>query len=463
VKILLISPAHIIKAGNIWKNINRALPPLGLAAIGAFLEQKGFTVKILDVGAQNIGEDSLREEMKNFVPDFTGITSTTVLIDAALNIASICKDAFPGTKIVFGGVHPTIAPEEVLKNDFVDYVIRREGEYAFHELAAQKPLAGILGLSYKANGAILHNAERPFIADLDNLPHPAYHLLPIKNYRPSTANYKRLPAISIMSSRGCPGRCTFCYTGTCGTVTRFRSPARIIEEIEFLQRDYGIREISFYDDTFTANRANVLELCALIEKKKIDITFSCMSRIDMVDFELLKKLKRAGCHQIGYGVESASLEIMKNIKKPVSLEKVHRVFSDTRRAGLDARGMFMFGNPGETAESMAATLRLALSLKCDMAVFNITTPYPGTEMFAWAKKNGFLLTEDWSRYDLSRSVMRLPTVSPEAVNSFYHYAYKRFYLRPGFLLRRLFKMRSLGDLKNNFDFFLGMLGAGRKK
>jgi radical SAM superfamily enzyme YgiQ (UPF0313 family) len=242
-----------------------------------------------------------------------------------------------------------------------------------------------------------------------------------------------------------------------GKRIRFRNAENIIGEIEMLIRDYKIKEISFYDDTFTANRNNVLKLCSLIKEKKLDITWSCMSRVDMIDVVLLKEMRSAGCHQIGYGIESADQEVLGNIKKQISFEKVKEAARLTRKAGIDFRGMFMFGNPGETSLTMKKTLQFAIDLNCDLAVFNITTPYPGTEMFDWADKNGYLLTYDWRKYDLSKQVMRLPTVGNEEVEYFYRYAYKKFYLRPGYILKKIFRLRNLLDLQSSAGFFWSLL------
>lgn len=455
--VVLIAPPHVIGSANMWKNINRCLPPLGLASIAAFLEQSKINISIVDVAAQGLSLEGTVEAVKQKKPDFIGLGAATVLMEQALIIAKAVKEAIPNAKIVFGGVHSTIFPDEVLNNDFVDFVVRGEGELTMFELSSGKPLENILGLSYKVNKKIFHNDNRPVVENIDSLPHPAYHLLPIKNYRPSTGNYKRLPAASFMTSRGCPGRCTFCYTGVAGARTRFHSAEYILEEIELLIKNYGIKEVSFYDDTFTAFKSNVIKLCGLIKEKNIDITWSCMSRVDMVDYELLKAMKAAGCHQVGYGIESASKEILENIKKRISLDKAAEAIRLTRRAGIATRGMFMFGNPGETKESMQQTLDFALKLKCDIAVFNITTPYPGTEMFKWADNNGYLLTKDWAKYDLSRSVMRLPTVEPQVVEQYYRKAYKKFYMRPVFILKKIFALRSLSDIKMSFNFFVSMV------
>jgi anaerobic magnesium-protoporphyrin IX monomethyl ester cyclase len=455
--IILINPPHAITEKNMWRKIDRCLPPLGLASIAAFLENKDRKVEIIDVGAEGISLDALSRRLIMSQPVFVGITVTTVLFDQALAIAKACRKAIPAAKIIMGGVHPTIACEEVLANQEIDYVVRGEGEETCFELISRGRPENVAGLSFKSGGRTIHNPDRPFIQDINSLPIPAYHLLPIALYRPSTGNYKRLPAASIVSSRGCPGRCTFCFTDVMGKNLRYRSASRIIEEVKFLQKSYGIREISFYDDTFTANRKNLLEFCRLIRAEKLDITWSCMSRIDCVDPQIVKEMACAGCHQIGYGIESADKTILANINKAIDPEKVKEVIGFTKAAGLTARGMFMLGNPGETMETMRKTLKLAIDLDCDLAVFNIATPYPGTQMFKWADENGYLLTKDWSKYDLSRSVMRLPTVSLESVNEFYRYAYRKFYMRPRYIFKRLLRLSSPRELMAAVGFFTAML------
>ncbi|HHT9145835.1 MAG TPA: B12-binding domain-containing radical SAM protein, partial [Candidatus Wunengus sp. YC61] len=292
-----------------------------------------------------------------------------------------------------------------------------------------------------------HNLERPVIEDINILPFPAYHLMPMDKYHTALGSAKRVPAMSIFATRGCPGRCTFCYSGTLGKKIRQRSPENIVEEIELLMNKYKIREVSFYDDTFSAFKNNVIMFCELIRKKNIDLTWSCMSRIDYVNEEVLKEMKASGCHQICYGVESADENVLRNIKKRISLEKVKMAVETTKKAGIDVRLSFMLGNPGDTIESIEKTIKFAIDLDPDLLQFNITTPYPGTEMFAWAKNNGYLKTEDWSKYDLYNCVMELPTVSSQDVERYYKIAYKRFFLRPKFIMKRLLKIRSFYDVK----------------
>ena len=457
-RVMLVNPSRSIIKGSIWKRIDRSLPSLGIAYIASYLRENGVDVRIVDMKPMGFGADDVVREAEEFNPDIIGFTASTVQINPAFQIAEKLKQRFPEKRIVFGGVHPTIFPDDVLKCGNVDMVVRGEGEITMTEIALGKPADSIPGLSFMKRGEIKHNTERLPINDLDSLPMPAYDLLPVKRYRPSLGNYKRMPAMSIITSRGCPGKCTFCCTDTMGKRIRFRSASRIVEEIRHLVDNYGIKEISFYDDTFTAFKKNVRDFCRQIIKENIDITWSCMSRVDFIDQGLLRYMERAGCHQIGYGIESADEQILKNINKNISLEKARDVIRITKEAGIDARAMFMLGNPGETRETIEKTIRFAIELDPDMVIFNITTPLPGTAMFHWAKERGYLKSMDWDDYDLSHPIMELPTVSRNDIMRYYKLAYKRFYMRPSYLIKRLFKIRSFNETKLNIRTFASLAG-----
>ena len=315
----------------------------------------------------------------------------------------------------------------------------------------------VRGIAFRDDsGRVLLTPPRPVIEDLDRLPMPAYHLLPMRHYRPSLGNFKRLPAISMVTTRGCPGRCTFCSVKGMGHRIRSRSASLLADEIAWLNRKYGIKEISFYDDTISCHKKNFLALLEELIRRRLDITWSCMSRVDMVDLEMLKLMKRAGCHQVAFGIESASPEILRNVRKHLDLDRAARVARETRKAGLDLRLMFMFGNPGETLQTMRDTLALALRLNPDLFVFNITVPFPGTEMYGWAKSEGRLLADNWDQYDLSRVILRLDGLSPEQITGFYRYAYRNAYFRPWFILKWMFKVFRPGELRamlSNVVFF----------
>jgi radical SAM superfamily enzyme YgiQ (UPF0313 family) len=452
--VLLINPPQSFRHDSIWKKIMGCTPPLGLAVLAAVLEREGLAVAIVDANAELLDEDGVRRRLERIkaadgTPRWIGITASTNTFPAAASISGIARDVFADAKIVFGGVHAGIYPEEALAAPGADFVVRGEGETTFPALVRGDEPSKILGLSLRDGGSIVHTPDRATPTDLAALPIAAYHLLPMRLYRPALGSYRRLPAVGTIISRGCPGSCTFCYGHHLGRVTRHRPVATVIEEIQLLQRNWGIREVAFYDDTFTARRDYVAELCEAILSQRLDLAWSCFSRVDCVSEELLRLMKRSGCHQICFGIESGSEEILKTIKKRISLPKARQALAWTRKAGIETRATFMLGNPGETVGTMEQTLQLALELEPDIALFNITTPFPGTEMFAWADEQGLLVTKDWARYDLSRPVMRLPTLGERELMQFYDGCYRRFYRRGGYLLRRLLRIRTFEDVRVN--------------
>ena len=435
------------------------MPSLGIAWLAAVLEKDGHQVKILDAHAEHLHLDSIPQWVKEHGPfDLVGITATTPLIGNALDIARGVKSQFPASRVVLGGVHPTVLPAEALAEPAVDLVVRGEGEETVREIAAEKPWDRIAGISYRDDGAVVHNPDRELIGDLDTLPFPAYHLLPMHCYRPAAGAAKRLPATSVLATRGCPGRCTFCYR-IFGHRLRCRSGVNLSQEVQLLQDRYGIKEICFYDDTFTANRREVRAFCHAIQEMHLDLTWSCFSRVDTFNADTFRLMKETGCHQVMYGVETYNREILKNINKKVDPQAAAGVIQATKEIGMEVRAAFMLGNPGETEETMEENLRYAIRLNPDLALFNITTPYPGTEMFKWADDNHYLLTKNWEDYDLSRPVMELPTVSAAKVMEYYRKSHRHFFFRPSYIYSRLKKVRSLEDLSSisrGIRIFLGI-------
>lgn len=454
-EILLINPFQTARKGNIWTRIQGAMPPLGLAYISSFLESKGLDSRILDMNVEQ-GDAAAQVARIGGSPDIIGITSMTSAVMNGLAIAAECRKKFPKAKIIFGGVHPTVLPEDVLSHEFVNFVFRGEGEESFYRFLRGDNIKTIPGLSYKENGKFIHNADVEFIKDLDSLPMPAYNKLTITKYTPTLGSYKRLPAISMMATRGCPGKCTYCFGSFLGGRVRMHSAKYLINEIKMLQRDFGIKEILFYDDTFTAFRNNVKEFCNGIINEKMDVSWVCFSRVDTIDKETLALMKKAGCHQIMYGIESGSEEILKNINKKITLDKAIEAVKMTKSAGIECRTTFMLGNPGETEGTIMKTIKFALKLDPDIALFNITTPFPGTEMFAWAKKNGYLKSEDWSKYDFSNMLMELPTITPKKIEEYYKKVFRMFYFRPAFLFKRVLKLKSWNDIKMAFKAILAV-------
>lgn len=455
-KVCLINPPWVTRSNNIWTKIRGTLPPLGLLYLAAFLEREGVEADVIDCQSGLGSWEEIEAKLREKRYDLYGITGTTSIISNSYRIAGAVKAAQPGAKVVLGGVHVTALPEEALGKDGVDFVIRGEGEQALLELAKGRSPDEIAGLSYKKDGAAVHVGAPGVMPDLDALPFPAFHKVDLKKYRPALNSYRRLPAINMMTTRGCPGKCTFCNSAN--IPLRRRSADNIFEEMKMLSEKYGIKEISFYDDTFTVFHENINRLCDLLVSGGIDLTWSCFARVDTVTLPLLKKMKAAGCHQVMFGIESASPEILKNIRKNIQLEKNREAVKMVKEAGITVRCAFMLGNPGETERTVDETIKYSLELDPDIALYNITTPYPGTEMFQWAKDHGYLLSENWDDYDLSEPVMRLPTISIERLKLKYKEAFRAFYFRPGIVLKKVFDMVTLKDVNTLRDVIGRMFG-----
>jgi len=454
--VLLISPPVFYEdSDNIWKEINSNFPPLGLASIAACVRQKGYSVKIIDCNIVSPSLHSFEKFFKEKIVEkyasirFIGLTAMTPTIKKAYKIADICKIYFPQATVVFGGVHTTFLYEEVLQKKSVDLAVIGEGEITFQEIVSGKKLKNVDGIAYKKkiNGKIkiVQTKDRQRISDLNSLPMPAYDLLPILKYRPAKGTYKRLPAMSMITSRGCPGRCTFC-SKTLGMKMVFKSAETIYKEIEFLVKRYGIKQILFYDDTLTVYNENVHKLCDLIIKNRLNISWTCFARVDFVDYNLLKKMKRAGCHQIMYGVESIDKRVLKNINKHINIKQVINATKWTKKARIECRLAFMVGNPGDNLKSIKKNITFVNKLNPDLLIVNITTPFPGTEMYKWAKSKGLILTYDWDDYNLSTPVMRLENLTSSQIKDLYKLMYKRFYFRPKYIFGMFFKIRHLNDI-----------------
>jgi anaerobic magnesium-protoporphyrin IX monomethyl ester cyclase len=448
-KVCLINPPWFTKKGNIWSQIRSTFPPLGLLYLASFLERENIEVDVIDFQASFQSWEDAERVITTRHYDFYGITATTPTVYSGYRIARIIKTHYPDTKVIFGGVHVTALPEEALSEESIDFVIRGEGEGALLKLIRGAPFESIAGLSYKEKGNPRHIEPDGLVHDLDSIPFPAFHKVNLKLYHPAIGSYCRLPAINMLTSRGCVGKCTFCNSAN--IPLRVRSAENIFEEIRVLYKNYGIKEISFYDDTFTVHRKNVEKLCDLLIGNKIDISWCCFTRADCITFPLLKRMKAAGCHQVMYGIEAASTEILKNIKKVIDYNENKMALELTKKAGIKVRCTFMLGNPGETIETINDTIRYSIQLDPDIALYNITMPYPGTEMFSWAKQNGYLLHERWDEYDLSYPVMKLPSISTELLAKKYKQAFRDFYLRPSFVFKKLIDIVLLKDASRLID------------
>lgn len=441
--ITLINPNASVE---LVKKLEISTPPLGLGYLASVLREAGFKVRIIDDLVENLSLGDLLKKVKDSL--IVGITSTTPTFKSALSYAKKIKEALPDIFVVLGGVHVTFQPEKAMENEFVDAVCIGEGERTIVELAerveAGKSLEGVKGIYYREEGRIRKNEPREFIEDLDSLPFPAFDLMPLEKYSLLGRKLREFPMIT---SRGCPFACRYCSSSLfLGRKFRARSAGNVVDEIEWLVEKWEAKHVAFGDDTFTLKKKRVEEICREIRDRGLEITWSCSSRIDTIDAELLKTMKSAGCTAIYYGIESASRKVLEYYRKRISLEKAFEVIRTTKKLGISAICSFIIGAPIETRKEMEDTLKFAIRLDPDYAQFSILTPYPGTEIYEEAKRNGILLTEDYEKYTAGKPVLKTQ-VSENELSKFLRKCYVRFYLRPKFLLRELKKGHLLLILK----------------
>jgi anaerobic magnesium-protoporphyrin IX monomethyl ester cyclase len=439
-------------------------PPVGLALIAAILEKEGYPVNLIDANALNLRPEDLAIMITD--TDIVGITAMTPTIGAALSIAGQLKQSNPDLTIVIGGAHPTLMPEETLKaSPATDIVVRGEGDATIIDLLrtleARHPLGGIAGICYRTDDKIVRTAERKSNADMDALPFPAYHLLPRQKYRPHPPHGMAMPFAAMVTSRGCPYRCAYCSKPVFGSRFRAQRPERVVAEMAYLKDSFGVKEIAFYDDSFTLDKKRVLAIAETIIDKGLQMTWSCETRVNLVDKELLNYMKRAGCYAVAYGIESASPEIIETLQKDTTLEQVNQAVHDSREAGLQVIGYFMLGSPGETPATIQQTIDYAKKLKVDFAQFSVTTPFPGTGLYQ-IYMHGREEDPAWESFiyagtdNPTTPVFESDKLTRDDLKNWIRQAYRRFYLRPSYLWQRLRRCTSWREIRMNLKG-LGML------
>jgi len=437
VKVLLVEPPT---ATDIKKVLNTVSPPLGLAYLASVARNEGFNVKIIDSLAENLSFNELEKKIKEYDPDVVGITSTTTSIPDAYKVAEISKRINPNVITVIGGPHVTFVPELTLKESpYIDIVVRGEGEEIFkqllHNLDKGKKLSNIRGITYRENNRIRSNPPMPLIKDIDNIPIPAFDLLPMEKYQ---FGKKRFGV--IITSRGCPFQCIFCSSSLqFGKKWRAHSVERVIEELKILHDEFKIREIEFLDDTFTLSKKRAQEICKAIIQEGLDISWSASSRVDTFDLDTAVYMKKAGAHTIYFGIESGSEKTLKFIKKGITLTQAIDAVKIAKKAKLRTLGSFIIGFPYEKEEDMRKTIRFAKFLDVDFAQFTVATPYPGTELWNIAVTKNLLLTKNWRNYTTTKVVMKNMYVPPNRIQYLLEWAYFSFYLSPKRVIKDIVK------------------------
>lgn len=442
-KVALVNPPSR-QSFEIQSVLGLSAPPLGLAYIGAMLERDGYDVTIIDAPISCESQFSVIKKLQSMEPDVIGITSTTPNIGDAVSLITKIKQKMPESVTVLGGCHITFLPEVTMDAcPAIDVGVIGEGEDTMLELVRSiesgKQLDRIDGIAFRKEGKIRRTNPRRLIENLDRLPFPARHLLPMDKY---TALGEKTPIGNVITSRGCPFRCIFCASSRLyGNTFRARSAENVLEEVGELVDKYRVKFIEFVDDTFTINKRRSFRLAELL--RKLDIFWAFGSRVDTVSTELLQAFRRAGAIMFYMGIESASERVLRFLKKGITLEQIRSAISSARKARLETTGSFIIGTPCERREEAVESIKFAISSGIDYAQFTAMTPYPGTEVYEIAKTNRLLETEDWSKYTTIKPVMRTLEMTTEEIRSLISMAYRKFYLRPSFLIRQVAKKRIL--------------------
>lgn len=464
-EVLLVNPPltrdEMFKRGS--KVAGSILPPLGIAYIAAMLEKHGHSVNIIDGIAEGCTVNDVVPRLKGY--DIVGLTTISTFAYRAKEVAKIIKDMDNDVVIVVGGAHANTIPYDLLKHPQFDFAVIGEAEYTFVEIANAvdkgklvkdiKNEKEIKGLTFMDDtNTLTYTQPRPSIQNLDEIPMPARHLLPMHLYKTSEARSNRQPSHSMMTSRGCPYPCTFCYQDLYGKTYRAHSPQRVVDEMEELASKYGTREIAIWDDHFTLKKDRIFEICKLIKERGLNVSWSCVTRADAVNPELLKEMASANCEFISYGVESGSERMLNVIKKMETKDSFRKAFKMTKEAGIKIRGYFMLGLYDETLDEMNETIDFAKELDPDVAGFTLWVPFPGTTDYKRAVEDKtysgipYWETGIVPEFNFLEDPVYVPKhVTKEQLLKMHKRAIRSFYLRPKYIWRQLKSIRSFDEIK----------------
>ncbi len=475
-KILLINPPRwnelVGKNPSIIEKHRGFNPPLGLLYLASSIKKfTPYEVEVLDTQSLKLTYSQLETYLKEKSFDVVGISAMTFTLIDASKTAKLVKKILPDKKIILGGTHVHLFPEETINLEGVDFVFMGEAELSFVEFLKNSNNPSyypkIPGLIYKDNeGKIKKNDFAP-LDNLDEISLPERKQLDIKLYNSLLS--KGSLSTTIISSRGCPFRCAFCDRPLSPITShfRYRSTKNIIDEIcECVE--LGIKDFLFYDDTFTVKRDRVLDICNEIMRHKLDIRWDIRTRVDLVDEEMLKMLQQAGCVAIHYGVEAGNDKILKVIKKGITIEKVKEIFKLTKKLKIETLAYFMIGLPSENAEDIQDSFDLAKELKPDYAHFTIFSPYPGTELYYSGLERGIFKKDIWKEFAQNpKEGFKIPVweenFTREQLYEMIVKFYKSFYLRPSYILSRILKVKSRDELIKKAKAGLSVLFMKKEK
>ncbi|MBI4667791.1 MAG: cobalamin B12-binding domain-containing protein, partial [Elusimicrobia bacterium] len=424
------------------------LPPLGLCHLAAVTREHGFETTIVDSEALKLNIKETAAEILSRNPKFIGITSSTIAIHHAAKLAQTLKEQNSAAITIVGGPHVTAVPEETMSAfPQFDIGVIAEGEATIVDLlktlGENGPLEKVKGIVFRQQNTVQLTDRREFIKDLDSLPMPAWDLLPSlpKYYRSAAQNVKKIPSASLVTTRGCPGHCTFCDRKVFGNACRAFGADYVLKMIRHLHFHYGIRDIHIKDDTFTTFRGRLTQICQALIREDWDLSWSCLARIDHVNPEILRLMKKAGCWQIQYGIESGVQEIVNLYKKGINLEQAGQSVRWTKEAGISALGFFIIGSPSETPATIEKTIKFIKELDLDDFQLSFLTPLPGSELYETARQYGSF-ENDWRKLCEYRVNFVPNGLTKETLEKYHRKACLEFYFRPRIIFTYLKRIKN---------------------
>jgi anaerobic magnesium-protoporphyrin IX monomethyl ester cyclase len=455
-RILLINPSLLQADISHYKKSvekNRGIyPPLGIAYVASSLIKSGHKVKLVDCDVEDDFVRKINQVCRRFNPELVGFYAMTWTFRLDSQMLMEIKKILPKVKSVIGGPNVSAFPKESLEFSNFDFAVKGEGEITAVELVEalekKRTFSSVDGLIWRNKGKIIQNKDRQLISNLNLLPFPAWDLLPVKKY--NDVFTKNSHFVTMLATRGCPYRCTFCdRDNRMGRNWRMRNPKAVIEEMKFINKKYGIKEFMFFDDNFLVNRKWVLDFCRLI--KNYHFLWEVRARVDTVDKELLIEMKSAGCYRIRYGMESADNRTLKTVKKDITVEQIKRCANFSHEAKIEIFAYFMLGLPGENTKKMQKTLDLAIEIDPDFLLLSKTILIPGSEMFDWAAKKGYIDKNYWLRFLQGLETepapgLVTPILNEKTIENYVSKGNRSFYLRPRYVLKRILSVRSYGQL-----------------
>ena len=422
--------------------------PLGLLNLAAVTRQAGIETAIVDAEAQGLSYEQAITKALSHNPSVVGVTAVTLSISNAAKFAAGVKAADSTVKVAIGGPHLSAVPEETMRR-YPEFDVGSigEGEVTVLELMeafrGKRAFDSVNGLILRDENCTYRTPPREYLSSLDHLPFQAWDLLERfpEIYTPPAHSFGRLPVAALYTTRGCPARCTFCSKNVFGSKIRFFSADYVLEAIRRLIKEYGIRELKFYDDNMTFSQERFYAICEGMIREKMDVTWTCVSRVDLVNEEMLKLAKRAGCWQISYGLEAASPRLLEFVKKGTNLEKVRRALHATHKAGIRTRGYYMAGLPTQTKKELEDTIRFALKEYVDDFQMHLFVPFPGAQITEGIEQYGEVIG-DWHDMNKHKVVFVPHGWTAEELDRAYSNALRRFYMRPKTVISYLGQIRS---------------------